>query len=142
MSRAIDNKRLDLKAKSNDGKLIAVEEKQIALLRNLNFKPFLMSVVASSLETIVGVPCDRLTVGFKPNQAKNTTVAELSARWVPVVDTIMPLLTAVVTPETFFRKLSSEEDFLLTVKTNVDAMLTATGAAEKHRTFAEMVAPS
>lgn len=142
LSRAIDNKRLELKAKSNDGTLIAVEEKQMALLRNLNFKPFLMTVVANSLETIVGVPCDPFTVGFKPQQAKNTTVAELSARWVPVVDTIMPLLTAVVQPDTFFRKLSSDEGFLLSVKTSTDAMLTATSAAEKHKTFADMVAPS
>lgn len=142
LSRAIDNKRLDLKAKSNAGTLIAVEEKQIALLRNLNFKPFLMAVVANSLETIVGVPCDRLTVGFKPQQAKNTTVADLSARWLPIVDSIMPLMTAVVEPDTFFRKLSSEENFLAGVKTTVDALLTATSAAEKHKTFAEMVAPS
>ena len=142
LSRAIDNKRLELKTKSNNGTLIAVEEKQIALLRNLNFKPFLMTVVANSLETIVGVPCDPLTVGFKPQQAKNTTVAELSARWVPVVDTVLPLLTAVVQPDTFFRRLSSDEGFLSTVKTNVDAMLTATSAADKHKTFAEMVAPS
>lgn len=141
LSRAVDNKRLELKAKSNAGTLISVEEKQIALLRNLNFKPFLMAVVANSLETIVGVPCDRLTVGFKPQQATNTTVAELSARWIPVVETIMPLMTAVVEPDTFFRKLS-EDNFLGSVKTNIDAMLTATGAATKHKTFAEMVAPS
>ncbi|MGX5722839.1 AIPR family protein [Shinella zoogloeoides] len=142
LSRAIDNKRLELKAKSNEGTLIAVEEKQIALLRNLNFKPFLMAVIANSLETIVGVPCDPLTTGFKPQQAKNTTVAELSARWVPVVDTIMPLLTAIVQPDTFFRRLSSDDGFLSIVKTSTDAMLTATGAAEKHKTFADMVAPS
>ena len=142
LSRAIDNKRLNLKAKSNNGTLIVVEEKQIALLRNLNFKPFFMSVIANSLETIVGVQCDPFTVGFKPDQAKNTTVAELSARWLPVVDSILPLLTAVVQPETFFRKLSSDESFITDVKTSVDAMLTTTNAADRHKTFSGLVAPS
>lgn len=139
LSRAIDNKRLELKAKSNSSTLISVEEKQLALLRNLNFKPFLMTVIANSLETIVGQPCDPLIVGFKPNQATNATIVELTARWVPVVETIMPLLTASVEPETFFRSLS-EEGFIQKVKTNVDAMLSATNAADKHKTFAEMVA--
>ncbi|WP_417414956.1 AIPR family protein [Hoeflea sp.] len=142
LSRAIDNKRLDLKAKSSAGTLISVEEKQIALLRNLNFKPFLMAVIANSLEVIVGVRCDPLTVGFKPSQAKNKSVAELSARWLPVIDSILPLLTAVVEPDTFFRKLSTEANFLANVKTQTDAMLTATSAADKHRVFAEMVAPT
>jgi len=142
LSRAVDNKRLELKTKSNAGSLIAVEEKQIALLRNLNFKPFLMAVIASGLETVVGVPCDPMTVGFKPDQARNTTLAELSARWIPVVESFLPLLTAVVQPETFFRRLSTEEGYLATVKTQMDAMLMATGAVEKHKTFAAMVAPN
>lgn len=142
LSRAIDNKRLELKAKSNSGALIAVEEKQIALLRNLNFKPFLMAVIADGLETVVGVPCDPLTVGFKPNQAKNATVAELSARWLPVVESFLPLLTAVVEPDAFFKKLSSETGYLKIVKTQMDAMLTATNAVSKHKTFSDMVAPS
>lgn len=142
LSRAIDNRRLELKMKSSVGSLIAVEEKQISLLRNLNFKPFLMAVIANGLETIVGVPCDPMTVGFKPDQARNTTLAELSARWVPVVDSFLPLLTAVVQPDTFFRKLSTEEGYLATVKTQMDAMLMATGAVEKHKTFAAMIAPN
>jgi hypothetical protein len=142
LSRAVDNKRLELKAKSNAGALISVEEKQIALLRNLNFKPFLIAVIANGLETVVGVPCDSMIVGFKPNQVQGTSLAELSARWVPIVDTFLPLLTAVVQADTFFRKLSSEDGYLASVKTQMDAMLMATGAAEKHKNFATMVAPS
>lgn len=141
LSRAIDSKRLDLKAKSNLESLIAIEEKQLALLRNLNFKPFLMAAIANSLEAVVGMPCDVMTVGFKPNQVTNATLAELSARWLPVVDGFLPLLTVAVEPETFFRKLS-EDNFLEQVKAHMDAMLTATGAIEKYKTFASMIAPS
>ncbi|HEV2552693.1 MAG TPA: AIPR family protein [Bosea sp. (in: a-proteobacteria)] len=142
LSIAIDSKRLELKNKSNNESLISVEELQIALLRNLNFKPFLMAVIAGSLETVVGVPCDPMIVGFKPDQAKNTTLADLSARWGPIVDSFLPLLTAVVQPEAFFRRLSDEKNYLAAVKMQMDAMLTATGAADKHKTFAKLVAPS
>jgi hypothetical protein len=60
LARAVDNKRLELKAKSNETNLIAVEAKQLALLRNLNFKPFLINAIANSLETVVGTYCDTL----------------------------------------------------------------------------------
>ncbi|MEO7635705.1 MAG: hypothetical protein ABIS38_08690, partial [Sphingomicrobium sp.] len=66
----------------------------------------------------------------------------LSARWSPVVDSILPLMTAVVEPETFYRKLSNEDGFLGEVKGKLDAMLTASGASNKHGSFSAMVATS
>jgi AIPR protein len=142
LARAIDNKRLELKLKSDQGTLIAVEEKQLALLRNLNFKPFLMSVIANSLETIIGRPCDSLTVGFKPDAAKGSTISDLSARWLPAVEAILPLLTAIVDAGSFFKQLSADEGFPKTVKTQMDAMLSATQTPDKFKTFSEMVAAS
>lgn len=140
LSRAIDSKRLELKRKSDGQQLIAVEEKQLDLLRNLNFKPFLISVIAQSLETIVGSPCDLRTVGFKPEVARSNGVNELAARWLPVVEAFLPLLTTQVKPETFFRSLTADEDYLGTIKAHMDAMITATGLASAHRTFSELVA--
>jgi len=141
LSRAIDAKRLELKRKSDEGTLIAIEQKQLQLLRNLNFKPFLVNVIANSLEAIVGKVCDPLTVGFKPIQAKDHTINELAARWLPVVETFLPLMTAVIEPDTFFRQHSSGEDsFIQSVKAQMDAMLVASGAAAKHADFADMVA--
>jgi len=141
LSRAVDTKRLELKKKSDEGTLISIEQKQLDLLRNLNFKPFLINVIANSLEAIVGRVCDPLTVGFKPDQAKDHTINELAARWLPVVETFLPLLTAVIQPETFFRLHSSGDDsFIKSVKVQMDAMLVATDAAAKHKDFAEMVA--
>lgn len=141
LARAIDNKRLDLKQKSSDNKLIAVEQKQLDLLRNLNFKPFLMAVIANSLETLVGFPCDPITVGFRPNSAKGSSVTELAARWLPVVETVLPLLTAIVQPETFFRNLN-EDDFLKKVKEQMDAMLAASQASDRFKTLSEMIGAS
>lgn len=140
LARAIDNKRLELKEKSSKNILISVEAKQLALLKNLNFKPFLIAAIANSLETIVGAHCDPLTVSFKPASAKGTVVTDLAARWLPVVEAVLPLLTAIVEPDTFFKKLSSEDDFLGTVKTQLDAMLVATGQAEKCADFSSVVA--
>lgn len=142
LARALDNKRLELKKKSSEGKLIAIEEKQLALLRNLNFKPFFLAVVANSLETIVGERCDPVTVGFKPNDAKGTALAELSARWIPIVEAVLPLLTAIVQPDTFFKLLSSNGDFLADVKGKMDAMLVATQQPDKSKDFAKLVAPT
>jgi hypothetical protein len=142
LSRAIDNKRTDLKAKSNTSALIAVEEKQLDLLRNLNFKPFLIAVIANSLETILGVPCDNRTVGFKPSAAKGTGISELAARWLPVVESFLPLLTSLVKPDEFFRNLSGDEGYLDTIKGQMDGFLSATQAVGKHATFIDMVATS
>jgi hypothetical protein len=140
LARAIDTKRLDLKAKSNKETLISVEAKQLALLRNLNFKPFLITAIANSLETVVGRYCDPLTVSFTPGAIKGTVLTDLSARWLPIVDAVLPLLTPFVQPETFFKKLSSENDFLGKTKLQLDAMLVATGQPEKCSVFSSLVA--
>jgi hypothetical protein len=142
LSRAIDNKRLDFKGKSNQDGLIAVEEKQMVLLRNLNFKPFLINVIANSLETVIGRPCDSRTVGFKLNSAKENSINGLAARWIPIIEAILPLITAVAKPDTFFKLLSSDDSFLESIKTQIDAMLSATQVVGKHSAFADMVSPS
>lgn len=140
LARAIDTKRLDLKAKSNKETLISVEANQLALLRNLNFKPFLITAIANSLETVVGRYCDSLTASFTPEAVKGTVLTDLSARWLPIVESVLPLLTAFVQPETFFKKLSSESDFLGKTKAQLDAMLVATGQPEKCSDFSSLVA--
>lgn len=142
LARAIDNRRLTLKEKSNKEALISAEKLQLALLRNLNFKPFLIAVIAKSLETIVGTYCDPLTVSFKPDSVRGTVLTELSARWMPIVEAVLPLLTALVKPETFYQQLGSEDGFLDRIKTQLDAMLIATGQAEKCADFTSVVAPS
>ncbi|MFC4290962.1 AIPR family protein [Sphingorhabdus arenilitoris] len=140
LSRAIDNLRLDLKKKSTEEELINIENAQLALLKNLNFKPFLINVVANSLETIVGQRCDSLTTGFKPDAAKGRSLVDLTARWIPVVETFLPLLTPHVEPETFFRLHSNDDQFIVQVKKTMDAMLVATNAKDKLSEFAKMVA--
>lgn len=142
LAKAIDSRRIKLKEKSDAGTLIAIEETQLKLLRNLNFKPFLISSIANSLEAVTGFKCDQITVGFKPDSAKNATIVDLAARWLPVVETILPLLTPIVSADTFFKSLSSDDHFIKNVKLHLDAMLTASGAQERLKTFSSMVAGS
>ena len=142
LARAIDNRRLELKRKSDENGLIAIEEKQLSCLRNLNFKPFLISSIANSLEAVIGAHCDPLTVSFKPEATKDTVLAELSARWILVVEGVLPLLTTLVEPETFYRSLGSEEGFQDKIKTSLDALLVASGQPKQLASFGSMVAPT
>ena len=139
LARAIDQLRLELKRKSGQQELISIEEKQLALLRNLNFKPFLIMCMAGSLETLVGTKCDPLTVGFKPATARGSSLTDLSARWMPVVEAVLALLSSLVEPDTFFKQLGSDEGFQKRIKAQLDAMLTATNQSEKCADFADLV---
>lgn len=140
LARAIDNLRLQLKEKSANEALIAIESKQLMLLKHLNFKPHLISIIARSLETIVGRACDVHTASFKPEAAKGTVVTELAVRWSPIVEAILPLLTAVFDRDSFFKRLASEPDYLDTVKAQLDAMLVATGMPPRFKDFSDLVA--
>ncbi|WP_084608128.1 AIPR family protein [Nisaea denitrificans] len=140
LARAIDNKRLELKEKSTTETLISIEKSQLNLLRNLNFKSFLIATISGSLEVIVGKYCDPITVSFKPNAIKGTVLTDLSTRWLPVVESILPLLTSIVDPDTFFKNLSSQDNYLAQVKLQLDAMMVATNQQEKCRDFSTIVA--
>src|SRR5262249_43518761 len=91
LSKAIDDRRLVLKSKSNEGSLLAVETEQLALMRNLRFKSFFVALVAATIETALGKRCDAQTIGFSPDAAKGHSLVELTARWSPVVDTLLAL---------------------------------------------------
>lgn len=139
LARAVDAKRLELKAKSTAGSLLSIEERQLKLLRNLNFKPFLLSVIAASLEVIVGRPLDPLKVAFSKESASGSSLSELVARWLPVVEAILPLLVSLPNIEDFYRNLRSDETYAANVKAQMDAMLVATGQSERLSDFAGLV---
>jgi hypothetical protein len=81
LSKAIDNYRIALKAKSNKGELIKIEESQLALMRSLRFKAFFIAMMAATIETAIGKKCDAQTIGFTPEAAKTHSLVELAARW-------------------------------------------------------------
>jgi len=130
LARAIDNRRLELKAKSDQNNLIDIENKQLELLRNLNFKPFLIASVANSLETIIGTHCDPMNISFRPDIVRNTVLTDLSARWMSVVEIVLPFLTISVEPHSFYGKLSTEDDYMSSVKGNLDAQLVVAATSQ------------
>ncbi|MBY6201765.1 AIPR family protein [Maritalea mobilis] len=142
LARAIDAKRLALKKKSNSGELLDIENRQLELLRNLNFKPFLLAVIANSLEVIVGTKLDTTTVAFDQKTARDSSIAELVARWVPVVESILPLLIGLPGIADFYTNLRSQDDYLSHIKGQMDGMLLATGQQERLKDFASLISPS
>lgn len=138
LSRAIDEKRLNLKEKSNTGSLIAVESDQLSLMRNLRFKYFFIGLAASTLETALGKPCDPFTVGFTSEASNHHSILELAARWSPVVETLLALMTGSTDAKEFSAKFLDDE-FSPSLVKQMNALLHAMGSAEKHKSFSELV---
>jgi len=141
LSKAIDEQRLALKAKSDAGGLIAIEEQQLAFMRNLRFKAYFTALVAATIETALGKKCDPLTVAFGPDPAKSNTLVELVARWIPLVETMLALITALPEAKDFASNMGDEE-FFGKLASQLNGLLHASEAAKKHHAFAELVTAS
>jgi len=139
LSKAIDELRLALKSKSNEGNLIAIEADQLALMRNLRFKPFFIALTSATIETALSKRCDPQTVGFSPEAAGSHSLVELVARWAPVVDTLLALVTASEVARDFGAKLG-DENFIPGVAKQINALLHAMGSAKQQAAFADLVA--
>lgn len=143
LARAIDERRIELKTKSNEGKIISLEEDQLALFRNLRFKHFLIAVVAKSLETILGRKVDRETVAFAPSTAKasQNSLVDLTAQWTQVVEAVLSYLATKVAAADFATKVT-EDSFLEEVSKHVSALLYAGKASIQFSDFAKLTADS
>jgi AIPR protein len=143
LSRAIDARKLELKEKSSSGTIITIEEDQLALLRNLRLKPFLIAVTARTLESIIGRRVDPMTVAFSPAAAAASTngLVDLIARWAPLVEGILAFVTTKVTTAELSVRIP-EEGYLVEVAKHVGAMLYASRAPEQYAEFAALVADS
>ncbi|MDZ4379925.1 MAG: hypothetical protein U0942_01125, partial [Parvibaculum sp.] len=116
-----------------------VESDQLNLMRQLRFKQFFISLIAISIETAIGKKCDPQMVAFSTDSAKTQSLLELIARWSPIVDTMLSLITAIPEAKEFGSRLSDEQ-FLPSLSKQINALLHAMGAAEKHKGFADIVA--
>lgn len=143
LARAIDDRRLALKAKSIAGTIISIEEEQLALLRNLRFKSFLMAVTAAVLESIVGRKVDPVTVAFDTStaEAKKNGLIDLIARWVPVVETILSFIATRSNAANLSANLSNDDFFNQTIK-EVSSLLYASKAGQQHADFVALVSDS
>jgi hypothetical protein len=107
LALAIDERRLELKAKSDAGTIIDLELKQLRIMRYMRFKNFFIAVTAKCLETVIGQQVNLETVAFTPDAAKKTCI-ELAAAWSPVVDALLSLVATRVSPDKVADLLSQE----------------------------------
>ncbi len=91
LSKSIDEIRLELKSKQI---LIAIEERQLKLLKYLKFKNFCIALIATNLETILSLPINRGEVSFTTHASniKNHSLNDLIASWMPIVKIVTTYL--------------------------------------------------
>jgi len=143
LSRAIDERRITLKQKSSLGKIITLEEGQLALLRNLRFKAFLIATIAACLEVIAEKKFDLTTVAFDPSVADSSKngLVDLVAFWGPIVEQVLSYVSTQMQSSDLSEKYSDDEFFPKIVK-NVSALLYAGGASKVHEGFSAMLSES
>lgn len=127
LARAVDEQRIRLKGKSTAGAIISIEEHQLYLLRNLRFKYFFIAVVAECLETIVGRKVDKETIAFSSEaaDADRNSLIVLTAKWLPIVEDLLSLLTTEVSAENLGERLA-EDNVVAIVGKRVSALLYTT----------------
>jgi hypothetical protein len=141
LARAVDERRIELKHKSNFGSIISLEEGQLSLLRNLRFKSFLIAVVARCLEAIVGRKVDFETIAFSAASAQGNSLYALAAIWSPIVEAVLSFVATQIDATTF-SELSGEDSLVDTVAKQVSAILYASRKGLQFDTFVAMISDS
>jgi hypothetical protein len=143
LARAIDERRIELKNKSTGGTIITIEEEQLRLLRNLRFKYFLVAVIASVLETIVGRKINKETIAFSIEtvKAKSKSLIDLTAAWSPIVESVITFLTTQVDSRTLGDRIA-EEGALAVISKNIGAFLYSNRNNPAFQSFSTMISDS
>lgn len=143
LARAIDERRLELKRKHGEGGLIALEEQQLTLLRNLRFKFFFLSIMAKAIEPIVGRRVDVGTVAYSPDvaQVANNTLTALVAAILPVVTCILSLVCTQARPNNL-SELMAKDDGVENIATTVSALMYSTNVGNQFSEWAKSVSAS
>lgn len=131
LSRAIDERRNELKSKKANSSIIDIEEKQLVILRNLRFKYFLMSVLGKCLQVIIEKQIDVSQIGFTPEyaNASRKTINELVAEVSPVVSLILTYTANSIKED--FSSVIREVDILNNISTEVSSILYGTLSLSK-----------
>lgn len=141
LSRAIDERRIELKRKSTEGTIISIEQEQLSLFRSLRFKSFFIAVTARCLEAILGRKVDAETVGFSVAAASQNSLYALIAAWSPVVETVLSFVTTRINLAQFSER-SSDEAFVEETAKDVAAILYVSKKSLPTSSFNAMVAGS
>jgi AIPR protein len=125
--RAIDERRFELKVKKDTGTIIALEEKQLGLLKNLRFKYFFVAVFGKCLEPLLEKKVNIKDVGFTPNSAKaeNKSINDLILDLLPVVNIVLTFVSTTINGKELYEVLE-EESPADRISTQVGSILYAT----------------
>lgn len=101
LSRAVDERRIELKRKESETSIIEIEKAQLALFRNLRFKYFFISVLGACLEQILGEQVDLKEIAFQPEFARreNRSLNDLVALCLPIVSITLAHVVSVLTDD-------------------------------------------
>lgn len=140
--RAIDERRYELKIKKDDNTIIALEEKQFVLLKNLRFKYFFVAVFGRCLESILGQKIHIKQVGFTPEYAKHQ-INELIVEILPVVNIVLTYVSTTINGKQLYEIFEEEnpvERISAQVASIIYATLTASpnSAIDKFRSFVQV----
>ena len=120
-----------------------MEEDQLALLRNLRFKYFMIYVVSKTLEPILGRKIDLETVSFSPEVAQSgaTGLIGLVALCLPVVENVLSFVATKISASQF-SGATKDDNLSDEVTKHVSALLYASKASGQHSDFVRAVSDS
>lgn len=129
ITRAIDERRGEFRTKEASNTLIAIEKRQLNLLRNLRFKYFFISIIGETLNIILGKQVNINQIGFTPEYSKseNKTLNDLIAEIMPLVNFLLTLTVSSITKD--FSEYYREPDVFKDITNKVSAILYATLSA-------------
>ncbi len=140
LAMSIDERRLELKRKSDAGTIIDIEMRQLELMRYLRFKNFFIAVIAKCLETVVGKKVSLDTVAFTPESSRMTCL-ELAAAWSPIVDTMLSLVVTQIQADKIV-ELLAQDGALCKVAKDVNGLAYAGRKQLPFKDFADLVSDS
>jgi hypothetical protein len=98
LAKAINERKLELREKQKQNKIINIKKRQLLLFKNLRFKNYLIALTARCLESILSERVDSTQISFLPEAANrnNYSVKQLTALWLPIVNIILSYTESVI----------------------------------------------
>jgi hypothetical protein len=147
LSKAVDERKLELREKQKEEKIIELEKRQLLLFKNLRFKNFLIALTARCLEVILNERVDLSQVSFIPKIANrnNYSAKELTALWVPVVSIVLSYTEASISAtRKDISEILSEDNALENISQQVSTLIYANQATTPNSTlqsFKDYISP-
>lgn len=144
--KSIDNRRGLLRTKLQSGKATESEARQLSLLKSLRFKYFILSVIGSQFETILGQPIEIRDIAFKNGVAgsNNNSIDELINICSPLINVMIRLVTTKIKNENFSEVMYNKDSIQTIydeVGNSIEGMKESNPENNVFISFSEFIAP-